>query len=175
MTVRILTTARLDLVPCTLATLDAELDSSSSLALLLDAVVPAAWPPGEYDREAIEYFRERLSENPDAAGWYGWYAVLRAAGRRTVVGAGGFLGPPDAEGLVEVGYSIVPGFERRGLATELVAALVAHARASGRVHVIVAHTRPDNAGSLTVLTRSGFQPAGAGREPGTVRYVRRPA
>ena len=159
---------RLELVPATVVLLDAELESPSTLALLLDAQVPGGWPPGEYDRPAIEFFRARLAENPDAAGWYGWYALLRAPGgqARIVIGAGGFCGPPDADGLVEIGYSIVPAFEKRGLATELVRALVSHAFETGRVRTIIAHTRPENAGSAKVLERCGFTLAGPGREPG---------
>jgi ribosomal-protein-alanine N-acetyltransferase len=158
---------RLELVPATVALLDAELESASTLASLLDAQVPEGWPPGEYDRPAIEFFRARLAESPDAAGWYGWYALLRGAGgqARTVVGAGGFFGPPDADGLVEIGCSIVPAFEKRGLATELVRALVSRAFETGRVRTIIAHTRPDNAGSVKVLERCGFTLADPGREP----------
>jgi [ribosomal protein S5]-alanine N-acetyltransferase len=108
-------TSRLNLVPATLALLNAELESLSALALHLRASVPDEWPPGEYDRSAIEYFRSRLAENPDEVGWYGWYALLRlgAVEPSQLVGAGGFFGPPNAEGLLEIGYSVVHQFSGR--------------------------------------------------------------
>jgi [ribosomal protein S5]-alanine N-acetyltransferase len=165
---------RLDLVPSTLELLEAELASNSDLGRLLGAHVPQGWPPGEYDRPAIEYFRDRLREDPEAAGWYGWYAVLRSTGGGpgTLVGAGGFFGPPSPVGVVEIGYSVVPAFERRGYASEMVIALTAHAASDARVTRIVAHTSRENVGSVRVLEKAGFAEAGPGREPGTVQYAR---
>ncbi len=166
-------TERLDLVAASIDYLDAELESPLRLAALLGARVPEGWPPGEYDRPAIEFFRARLAENPEAVGWYGWYAVERGGEGRpaTLLGAGGYYGPPSADGTVEVGYSILPVFQGRGFATELVRALVARAFSTTGVARVIAHTFPGNAGSVKVLERSGFVPVGPGREPGTVQYA----
>jgi RimJ/RimL family protein N-acetyltransferase len=114
-----------------------------------------------------------LIESPDDAGWCVWYALLRSGGLEaaTVVGAGGFFGPPNAEGVVEIGYSIVSAFNGRGYATELVRALVKHAFQSGRVTRVVAHTTMDNTGSVRVLEKAGFGFVGPGREVGTVEYA----
>ncbi|EQD28216.1 hypothetical protein B1B_18951, partial [mine drainage metagenome] len=71
-------TARLRLVPATLAHLDAELESHAALGRLFRAPVPLSWPPGEYDRAAAEFFREPLRAHPDAIGWFGWYAMRHA-------------------------------------------------------------------------------------------------
>ena len=165
-------TSRLDLVPATLALLSAELESRSTFASVLGALVPDEWPPGEYDRPAIEHFRSRLIERPDDAGWSVWYALLRSGGLEaaSVVGAGGFFGPPNAEGVVEIGYSIMPAFTGRGYATELVRALVEHAFQSGRVTRVVAHTTRDNIGSVRVLEKAGFGFVGPGQEVGTIEY-----
>jgi hypothetical protein len=73
------------LVPATVTLLSAELDSCEEFASLLEAEVPVGWPPGQYDRGAITYFRDRLKEDPGAVGWYSWYVLLRTseeAGRR---------------------------------------------------------------------------------------------
>jgi RimJ/RimL family protein N-acetyltransferase len=165
-------TERLDLVAATLAHLDSELKSPSELGAILCARVPDGWPPGEYDRPAIEFFRARLAEETDGAGWYTWYAVERSPHGQcaTVVGAGGYFGPP-TRGSVEIGYSVLPAFRGRGFATELVAALVSRAFSTPGVISIIAHTQADNLGSITVLERCGFAPVGPGQEPGTVRYA----
>jgi RimJ/RimL family protein N-acetyltransferase len=42
--------------------------------------------------------------------------TVRATGM--VIGDIGFRGPPDAAGIVEIGYSVVAGRRRRGYATE---------------------------------------------------------
>jgi ribosomal-protein-alanine N-acetyltransferase len=166
-------TDRLDLVAATLDHLEAELRSPPELARLLGASVPAGWPPGEYDRQAIEFFRSRLAEDRGSAGWYGWYAILRSSECHggTVVGAGGYFGPPAADGTVEIGYSIVPEFQCRGFATELVRALVRRVISTPGVTRVIAHTSPDNIGSVKVLERCGFSVAGPGRESGSLQYV----
>jgi RimJ/RimL family protein N-acetyltransferase len=170
----LLTGPRLTLVATTLPHLDAELSGDpAALGRLLQADVPSSWPPGEYDRAALEFFQAQLAAgDPAAVGWYGWYALVRA-GHPTaaLVGAGGFFGPPDAAGAVEFGYSVAPEHQRQGYATELVRCLVAHARSTPSVLTIEAQTSPANVASVRVLAHAGFVAAGAGREPGQVRYV----
>jgi [ribosomal protein S5]-alanine N-acetyltransferase len=168
--------ARLELVPATLVHVEAELESAEALGRLLGATVPASWPPGEYDRSAMEFFRTRLAEEPASVGWYGWYAVQRAAdGPFVVIGAAGYLGPPGAEGTVEVGYSIAPEFRARGYATGIVQALLTRAWSFPAVRRVIAHAQSSNVGSAKVLERCGFRAAGPGGEPGTVAYeVSRP-
>lgn len=173
----LLTSARLTLVATTLAHLEAELSRAGGHALgaLLDAAVPPSWPPGEYDRAALEFFHAQLTAGgADVVGWYGWYAVAHAGTPAAVlVGAGGFFGPPDEAGTVEIGYSITPEHEGQGYATELATALVAHAWRSPAVRTIQAHTTPANRASIRVLERAGFALSGGEREPELVRYVHR--
>ena len=165
-------TARMTLVAATLEHVEAEL--AGRLGGLLGVEVPAGWPPGEYDRDAQDFFRERLrEEGPAAVGWYGWYALLPGSEGDALVGAGGYLGPPDAEGTVEIGYSILPEWEGRGLASELAAALADRALALPSVARVIAHTDAGNAGSRAVLERGGFRVAGDGPIPGSLRYERR--
>lgn len=169
----IIRTQRLDLVPATLALVEADLESPRALARLLGAVVPVSWPPGEYDRSAMEFFRDRLSESPEAVGWYGWYAVCRPveANGAVLVGCGGYHGPPGADGVVEIGYSIVPESRRLGFANETVQALVAHALSKPEVVRVIACTTAENLASVRVLERCGFELVGSGSEPGTVQYA----
>ncbi len=171
----IIETSRLELVPCTIELLDAELESNQRLASELEARVPDRWPPGEYNRSAIRYFRNRLTVNPETAGWYSWYAILQPgdSSGRVLVGAGGFLGPPDRDGMLEIGYSVVPGYERRGFAAEIVEGLLRRAFLDTRVKRIVAHTTAGNSASIKVLVKTGFKYVGAGNESGTIQYERR--
>jgi ribosomal-protein-alanine N-acetyltransferase len=162
---------RLTLVPATPALLDADLESGEALGRRLDAAVPESWPPGEYDRGAAQFFRDRLAEEPDSAGWYSWYAIWRPEDRLPIlIGAVGYLGPPDAAGTVEIGYSIATEFRAGGFATEIVRALVAHAWASPGVRRVIARVRSGNLGSEKVLQRCGFTRVGPGDEPGMDEY-----
>ena len=152
-------TDRLLLVAATADHLRAELQSFRILGSLLDAEVPSDWPPGEYDRDAQEFFLERLEfGGPDVVGWYCWYAIQRDTSEevRAVVGSGGFLGPPNSSGEIELGFSIAPAWRERGYATELVKGLAARAFNDVRVLRIVAQTTPGNLASRRVLEHAGF-------------------
>jgi len=172
---KLLHSDRLSLIASTLAHVRTELESPAELTTLLGAVVSTEWPTGEYDRDAMEFFRERLEEGgAEVEGWYGWYAVRPADSEspRALVGAGGYFGPPDKEGTVEIGYSVLPEWQRRGYASEIVRMLVEHAFMFPSVERIIAHTTEENPASIAVLLRSGFQAAGRGQEAGTLRFER---
>ena len=131
------------------------LSDKAALARVLNAVVPDGWPVSP---EVQPLFRDMISEDPSAAGWLGYAAVLRS--ERLVVGDIGFLGPPDAAGVVEIGYSVVSGRRGRGYASEMVEILTRWAFLDERVRRITAHTDPDNGASMKVLEKNGFQRAG---------------
>lgn len=163
----------LTLVASTATHVRTELEAPEQLAHLLGAVVSPEWPSGEYDRDAMEFFLSRFEEGGESAqGWYGWYALSPdgGSGPRTLLGAGGYFGPPDADGTVEVGYSVLPEWQRRGYASEIVKLLAAHAFTFSQVNRILAHTAKDNSASIKVLVRSGFHPDGPGAEAGTLRF-----
>ncbi|MGW4293294.1 GNAT family N-acetyltransferase [Micromonospora chersina] len=72
------------------------------------------------------------------------FGPLQIVDRRTalVIGGIGFFGPPDALGLVELGYGVAPEVEGRGYATEALRALLAWAYRTGRVTRAIAVVRP---------------------------------
>jgi len=78
-----------------------------------------------------------------------------AGGEEALVASGGYFGPPDADGVVEIGYSVSENWRRCGFATEIVGALVENAF-SRQAKTVIAHTHPDNLASINVLRRSGF-------------------
>jgi RimJ/RimL family protein N-acetyltransferase len=67
-----------------------------------------------------------------------------------------------ADGTLELGYHLDPACWSRGLMTEAVRALGVHVFELSAVCKIVASVRPDNHGSIKVLTRSGFVSTGGG-------------
>ena len=141
-----------------------------ALAELLTADVPEDWPPATLV-DALPWFVAQLEDHPTAIGWYGWYALLHGeAGRPVLVGSVGFKGPPDESGSAEIGYSVLPRFQRRGLATEMVGLLVDWAWRQPALARICAETTPDNIPSIRILSRCGFVSCGPGSEPGGVMY-----
>jgi RimJ/RimL family protein N-acetyltransferase len=99
----------------------------------------------------------RALQHPDP--WTLGFAVVHRD-ERQIIGSAGFKGAPDADGVVEIAYGIVPTFEGRGYATQAAHALVAHAVGSGLVQRVRAHTLPTNNASTRVLTKCGFQRVG---------------
>lgn len=165
-------TPRLELVAASLEHVAAELCDPAGLGALLGVAIPTGWPPGEYDREAQEFFRDQLATNgPAAVGWLGWYALSREEGgsRKALVACAGYIGPP-SEGSVEIGYSVMPEACGRGYASEIVAALISRAFVRPDVREIIAHTSTTNPASARVLLRNGFQPQAPSPLPGILAY-----
>lgn len=96
-----------------------------------------------------------------------WFFVVDRE-RRCVVGTAGFKGAPDASGMVEIAYGIVPTSEGRGYATEAAQALVGFALQAGNVRLIRAHTLPVANASTRVLQKCGFRHTEVSSIPRTV-------
>ena len=105
-----------------------------------------------------------LQSAPRPDPWHhGFFVIDREQGR--VIGSAGFKGPPDADGMVEIAYGIVPSRAGRGYATEAAAALVRFALATGSVRLVRAHTLPAANASTRVLEKCGFRHTGTVVDP----------
>jgi [ribosomal protein S5]-alanine N-acetyltransferase len=102
-----------------------------------------------------------------ASGPWGHRQVVeRSTG--LVVGGIGIFGPPE-DGIVEVGYGIVPSRQGRNYATEAVITLVAALWSHPELAAVVADTDPDNRASQRVLEKAGFVRVGP-HDPTNSRY-----
>jgi len=151
-------TPRLELVPLTLAFLDASLGGDrAAAATLLGAGIPSDWFD---DRSIMGIRREDLRADPGLLPW-----LMRAIVRRddrTMLGHCGFHGPPGmphlephAPGGVEMGYTVFPAFRRQGYASEAVRGLMGWAAAQG-VPSFVLSIAPANAPSQAIARCLGF-------------------
>ncbi|MGW4568738.1 GNAT family N-acetyltransferase [Streptomyces sp. NPDC004561] len=77
-----------------------------------------------------------------------------------VVGDAGFHGPPDKAGMVEVGYTVVPGYRRQGYARAMLRALLVRAAAEPGVKTVRAVINSDNNASLATIAGFGFTRVG---------------
>jgi RimJ/RimL family protein N-acetyltransferase len=106
------------------------------------------------DDEHVLLLRQaQLADDPGEEPWLMRVAVLQ--GTRQVIGRAGFHQPPDAEGVVEIGYSVTPRFRGQGFAVEMAEALLAWAASQGCT-ACLASVRPDNLPSLATIARLGF-------------------
>lgn len=170
----VLQTPRLLLRSATPELAAADLRSRSDFSRLLAARVPEDWPPPLNDDGSKTFTLNYLDENADAVGWSTWYFLRPGedgAVRPEAVGIGGFRGKP-ARGVVEVGYSIMPAWQRMGFASEAVAALTQWAFSQAEVRMVIAETLPSLTASIRVLEKNGFQLLGQGSEESVIRYGR---
>ncbi|MFG2754235.1 GNAT family N-acetyltransferase [Streptomyces xanthophaeus] len=116
------------------------------------------------------YRADQLARDPSAAPWTTRAAVSEPDG--AVVGDAGFHGPPDEAGVVEVGYTVVPGYRRRGYARAMLAALLARAAEEPGVRTVRATIRSDNEASLATIAGFGFTRVGErGNEEEGIAFV----
>jgi len=132
---------------------------------LIGATLAGDWPAPDL----LDILPAQARATADTAAWGIWTLVDRTDD--TVIGEAGFLGPPDADGTVETGYSIVPERRGRRLASEATVALVAWAKEHGATTVI-ATTRPDNVPSMRTLEAAGFERTG--ERDGLLTWEHRP-
>jgi RimJ/RimL family protein N-acetyltransferase/uncharacterized damage-inducible protein DinB len=162
-----LRSTRLTLIPATLDLLRADLAGPAQLAVALGHRVPASWPPELYDDPAREWTIRQLESEPSQASWLLYYVI---ADDGCLAGTAGYKGRPDARGIVEIGYGILPEYQRRGLATEAAATLIERAFREPAVLTVTAETLPHLVASIGVMEHNGLRLVGEGSEPGVIRF-----
>lgn len=164
----VLETDRLRLHAATPALARADLQDRTVLARLLQAEVSPNWPPEFYDEDARRWVLIMARENE--AECVSFYVLLKRDGAPPLlIGSAGFKGMPE-NGVAETGYSLVPEWQRQGLGTELVAALLKHAFERMAAQTVCAHTFPELIASQRVLQKNGFVRRGISDEEGAIRF-----
>jgi RimJ/RimL family protein N-acetyltransferase len=134
------------------ALLDAAVAGDEPLAAALGHAVVPGWATF---RGALEHTRDTGVGDPR------WGPCFFVAGEPpALVGWGGYKGPPDADGTVEIGYEIAASCRGRGLATDAARTMVTEAFADPAVHRVIAHTLPEHNASNHILRKLGFVFAG---------------
>ena len=110
----------------------------------------------------LKFRLAQLAVDPTIREWLGRAMVVsHGEGVRAVIGSIGFHGPPDAEGRLEVGYSVDPNYRRQGYAREAVEALFNWAHHEHGIDRFVASISPDNEPSLRLARGFGFVQVGS--------------
>ena len=109
-----------------------------------------------------DYFASQLEKGAAVPGWWCWYAIQKSP--RVLIGSAGFTGPPDDQGTVTMGYSVTPGFEGLGYASEMAAGLIGWLLTSDQVKRVHATTFERHFASIRVLEKTGFECRGVSSE-----------
>ena len=126
------------------------------------------WAPGYPDDGALvgAGFVMTAAQHGRDLGPYGTYEIVRRSDGR-VIGAAGFLGPPDETGAVRVGFGLAESARGHGYATEALRALLQWARGQDGLTCALADTTKANVASQRVMERAGMHRIG---EDGELLY-----
>jgi RimJ/RimL family protein N-acetyltransferase len=97
-------------------------------------------------------------DDPSSAAWV--TGAIWDTETDVVVGRAGFHGPPDDDGMVEVGYSVDPACRRRGYAKAALASMLERAAADPAITVVRVSVSPGNVASLGLIAQFGFVQVG---------------
>jgi ribosomal-protein-alanine N-acetyltransferase len=143
----------------------------AKLSELLGARITSEWPPAEWEPHVYDFILKQYEDQPQTEGWHRYVILSDVLGKnRTLVGAMG--AHPKPEGEVEIGYSTLPTFQRRGFATAGAKAFTKWLLQQEGVSAVCACTYPRLSESIKIMERCGMNYVGAGDEAGTVMYRR---
>ncbi len=120
--------------------------------------IPRDWPePGDE-----RWLTIRLGQMRSDPGFQLWAVRLMAlrVSARVMVGHVGFHGPPDLRRAVEMGYTVLPSYRRRGYATEAVRGLMDWAVRDQGIRRFRLSISPTNVASLALASRLRFRYVG---------------
>lgn len=147
-------TERLELKPLPARAAGALPEYPEEASRQLGARLPAQWP----HPDLLGVLRRHAAASLETERFGVWVMIERAS--ESVVGDIGFHGPPDEDGMIEIGYSVIPGRRRHGYTTEAAGALVEWVLSQPSVHGVVAGCDPRNVPSIRTLERVGFHRTG---------------
>lgn len=164
-------TERLLLIPATAEHISTELQDINKFSSLVNAKIPSNWPPADL-KDVLPFFLKQLEENPELSNWLCRYCVIKSnsSNMPELMGSIGFLSAPDMDCTIETGYSVLPQYEGRGYATEMLQGIVRWALGQG-AKKINARTDMDNTKSQRVLIKAGFSRCDDLTEDGKLMYT----
>ena len=173
----VIQTGRLELIPATSGILAADCSDRKELGRILDAIIPAGWPPALLDDATLVEFIRMQADNsdPNFCSWY-WILAGPEENSRILIGSGGTGSCPGEPDTVMIGYSVLDAFQHRGYATEALQGMIPVIFQYPGIRKIRATTYPNLISSIRVLEKTGFMPAGStfkgtGMEEGSLAFV----
>lgn len=114
------------------------------------------WPEPDL-KEAFPVFETMLHEN-GCDGFNLWLTIEKE--NNQIIGSAGYIGRPDDEGNIEIGFGIIPGKRGKGFCVESVTPLLKWGFDHDTVKRITARCDKRNRASRKVIGRLGFEPIG---------------
>jgi [ribosomal protein S5]-alanine N-acetyltransferase len=148
---------RLDLILLEAPILSSLLAGSTSEAEeFLGVPLPEVWV--REDQMLFSWRLQQVRSDPASGPWLLRAVILREP--REFAGHFNFHAPPGPEGWVELGYSIEPHLRRKGYAFEVANRMMRWANEEHGVEKFRASVSPENAPSLAMISKLGFEQIG---------------
>lgn len=144
-------TPHLRIVPCGDTLYDAIRMGNNTLAKVMGVNVPKKWT--EF-RDTFTPSYHRWKAHPPLRDW--WVYLIIHIPDNQLIGSCGYKGEPDANGVVEIGYEIMPSHRMKGLGFETAQGLLLHAFNHSSVRKVIAHTVAEENASAHILEKLGF-------------------
>lgn len=146
-------TQRLLIVPMTFEFVSKILDDDITVYKEFGIKPIDEWPNIDI-REIMPILKDKLSSKPIPDGFEAWLFVDKSD--NSIVGDGGFKGPPDENGVIDIGYGIIESRRRQGFAYEAVTALIKWGFSHNNVKAITADCLKNNTASINLLKKLGM-------------------
>ena len=101
--------------------------------------------------------------NPSVNKWFVRWMVEKSS--REIVGSISFHGSPDEQGMMEIGLSVHPDFQRLGFATEALTGMWSWVIDQPGVKTLRYTVAPDNVASVALVEKFGFVCVGQQIDP----------
>ena len=111
------------------------------------------WPDNDL-KEALPEFKELLKKNGND-GFNIWLIIEKE--NNQIIGSAGYIGKPDDEGNVEIGFGIVPSKRGKGFCHEAVNTLIKWGLSHDNVNCIIARCDKSNIASRKTIEKLGFE------------------
>lgn len=144
-------TPHLRIISCDDTLYDAIRMGNNTLARVMGVNVPKKWT--EF-RDTFTPSYHRWKAHPPLRDW--WVYLIIHVQDNMLIGSCGYKGEPDANGMVEIGYEVIPSYREKGLGTETAKGLLDHAFLHPSVRKVIAHTMAEENASGHILEKLGF-------------------
>ena len=144
-------TPHLRIISCDDTLYDAIRMGNNTLARVMGVNVPKKWTDF---RDTFTPSYHRWKAHPPLRDW--WVYLIVYIRDNMLIGSCGYKGEPDANGMVEIGYEVIPAYREKGLGTETAKGLLDHAFQHPSVRKVIAHTLAEENASGHILEKLGF-------------------
>ncbi len=145
-------TARLRLIPCPYAIAEAAIKVKPDYSGFTDIELTNDWPSSD-TKGILSIYMNQVQSYGSKFVWGVWLMILSSENK--VIGDLGFKDEPLKDGVVEIGYNVVPSYRNQGFGFEAVNALTDWALKQTVVKKVIAQCDRDNQYSIRILKKLG--------------------